>query len=122
MAKTYKHSELCNNYCSHECPIGKKYIPEVEILGLSDIVLMILVSVNETESAKDPLIAMEVDEMISDEEIPDLVRIEDNLKKLSTVSSALGHWVRNTISQEKILDFTTRCDAALLHRKPPCMV
>ncbi|MGO5337926.1 helix-turn-helix domain-containing protein [Bilifractor sp. LCP19S3_H10] len=102
MAKAYKHPELCNYYCSHECPIGKEYVPEVEIMGLSDIVLKILSSLNEAESAKNRLIEMTEDGTISDDEIPDFVKIRSDLKKLSTVTSALDYWVRNTISDGKI--------------------
>ena len=28
MARAYKKPELCNYYCSHECPIGQEYVPE----------------------------------------------------------------------------------------------
>ena len=27
MADCYKNPSLCNYYCSHECPIGKAYVP-----------------------------------------------------------------------------------------------
>ena len=35
MAKAYKKPELCNYYCSKECPIGKKYVPEIKAKELS---------------------------------------------------------------------------------------
>ena len=31
MAKAYKKPSLCNYYCSHECPIGQEYVPEVKV-------------------------------------------------------------------------------------------
>ena len=35
MAQKYKSPELCNYYCSNQCPIGKYYVPEVKIQSLS---------------------------------------------------------------------------------------
>ena len=30
MADCYKNPALCNYFCSHECPIGKEYVPEIK--------------------------------------------------------------------------------------------
>ena len=27
MAQKYRRPSLCNYYCSHECPIGRQYVP-----------------------------------------------------------------------------------------------
>ena len=35
MAQKYKSPELCNYYCSNQCPIGQQYVPEVKIQDLS---------------------------------------------------------------------------------------
>lgn len=29
MADKYKSPELCNYYCSNQCPIGQQYVPEI---------------------------------------------------------------------------------------------
>ena len=34
MAEGYKKSHLCNYYCTHDCAIGRKYIPEIKIKDL----------------------------------------------------------------------------------------
>ena len=31
MAQCYKAPELCNYYCSQECPIGQQYVPEIKV-------------------------------------------------------------------------------------------
>ena len=31
MSKKYKQPDLCNYYCSQECPIGKQYVPEIQM-------------------------------------------------------------------------------------------
>ena len=52
MAKCYKDPSLCNYYCSHECPIGQEYVPEVKIKELSQITLEMLASLNALEQEK----------------------------------------------------------------------
>ena len=39
MSKAYRMPALCNQYCAHECPIGKEMVPEVRAGSLSQIVL-----------------------------------------------------------------------------------
>ena len=46
MADCYKNPSLCNYYCSHECPIGQEYVPEVQMKNLSQITLEMLASLN----------------------------------------------------------------------------
>ena len=52
MSKKYKKPSLCNYYCSNQCPIGKEYVPEVEIKELSSIVLEMLASLNSMNNKK----------------------------------------------------------------------
>ena len=35
MASGYRNPSLCNYYCSHECPIGQEYVPEVQFKDAS---------------------------------------------------------------------------------------
>ena len=52
MADAYKKPELCNYYCSHKCEIGHRYVPEVEMTNLSNIILETIASLNEIKKAK----------------------------------------------------------------------
>ena len=47
MAYAYKRPDLCNYYCSHKCEIGQRYVPEVEVTNLSNIILETIASLNE---------------------------------------------------------------------------
>ena len=47
MADAYKRPDLCNYYCSHKCEIGHRYVPEVEVSDLSNIILETIASLNE---------------------------------------------------------------------------
>ena len=40
MSNAYQDPELCNYFCSVQCPIGQKYVPSVKIRDLSEIVLI----------------------------------------------------------------------------------
>lgn len=87
MAKAYGDPLLVNHFCSGECPIGKKYVPEVTDAELSAIVLNIIDSVNGLSERKDRLIGITADGVISKEERPDFEKI---LSYLDRVSSAAG--------------------------------
>lgn len=102
MAEGYKYPELCNLYCSKECAIGKNYISEIKIKDLSQIVLKAISSINTIEKQKDNLINICEDGVISDEEIKDFVRIENDLEKLSNTVDALKLWTRKMISEGNI--------------------
>lgn len=69
MARAYKKPSLCNYYCSHECPIGQEYVPEVEVKELSSIVLEMLASLNSVHKQKDRLIEIAADGKITGDEI-----------------------------------------------------
>ena len=42
MADVYNKPDLVNYYCTHECPIGKKYIAPIEYKDISQITLEML--------------------------------------------------------------------------------
>ena len=56
MADCYHNPSLCNHFCSHECPIGQEYVPEVQAKELSQITLEMLSTLNILSNEKDRLI------------------------------------------------------------------
>lgn len=60
MSQGYKKTSLCN-CCSYQCPIGKEYVPEVKIKGLSSIVIEMLVFLNFVNKTKERLIEIAAD-------------------------------------------------------------
>lgn len=102
MARAYKKPRLCNYYCSHECPIGQEYVPEVEVKELAQIVLKTLSSMNSLEKAKDRLIEITADGEISDDELMDFARIEEGIDQISRAADSLSLWVENTIASGKL--------------------
>lgn len=102
MADSYKKPSLCNYYCSHECPIGQEYVPEVKLKDLSQITLEMLASLNALEKEKSRLIEITVDGIISDDEKEDFERIQSQLEQIAMAVDSLQLWVQNAIIDGRI--------------------
>ena len=102
MADCYKNPSLCNYYCSHECPIGQEYVPEVKLKDLSQITLEMLASLNSLEREKTRLIEITVDGIISEDEKEDFERIQNQLSQISLAVDSLQLWVQKAIVDGKI--------------------
>ena len=102
MADCYKNPFLCNYFCSHECPIGMEYVPEVKAKSLSQITLEMLATLNKLTSKKDRFIEMTVDGEISPDEMPDFLALQEDLEKMSIIIDSLNLWVSNSIATGKI--------------------
>ena len=107
MAKCYKDPSLCNYYCSHECPIGQEYVPEVSFKELSQITLEMLASLNALEKEKNRLIEITVDGIISEDELNDFKKIQTQLSQISLAIDSLQLWVEKALIDGKIADFST---------------
>lgn len=101
-ADCYKNPSLCNYYCSHECPIGQEYVPEVTAKDLSVITLEMLSTLNTLSKEKDRLIDIAADGKVTEDEIPDFIGIKDNLEKMSLAIDSLKLWVEHTIASGEI--------------------
>ena len=102
MADCYKNPALCNYFCSHECPIGREYVPEVKAKELSQITLEMLATLNTLTRERDRLIEITVDGEITEDEIPDFIAIQKELEKMSMTIDSLNLWVSQTIASGKI--------------------
>ena len=98
MAQGYRKPSLCNYYCSHECPIGKEYVPEVQVKDLSAIVLEMLASLNSASKQKDRLIEIAADGMISENEIDDFIHIQEELERSSITVETLQLWAEKMLA------------------------
>ncbi|NLG05871.1 MAG: helix-turn-helix transcriptional regulator [Clostridia bacterium] len=101
MAECYKDPGLCNYYCSHECPIGQEYVPEIRMKDLSQITLEMLASLNTLEKDKNRLIEITVDGTISKEEQKDFQKIQSRLSQISMAIDSLQLWVQKAIIDGK---------------------
>lgn len=102
MADCYKRPDLCNYYCSHKCSIGDRYVPEVEISELSNIILETIASLNEINPLTSRLIQIARDGKITDDEIRDFAFISKKLDDVSLAIDSLNLWVDKTASENNI--------------------
>ena len=102
MAEKYKTPSLTNYYCANQCPIGQKYVPEIKVKDLSQIVLEMLASLNSSNSKKERLIEITVDGKISDDEIDDFIKIQEELERISIAVETLQLWAERMILEGKI--------------------
>ena len=102
MAECYQHPELCNYFCSHECPIGQRYVPEVGVKELSQISLEMLASLNALEKYKNRLIEITVDGVVHKDEREDFAKIRSLLDDMSKAISSLTLWVDKAANNGKI--------------------
>lgn len=94
MAECYQKPGLCNYFCSHDCPIGREYVPEVKAKELSQITLEMLAALNTLTREKDRFIEITVDGKISEDERSDFAAIQEELEKMSRTIDSLNLWVR----------------------------
>lgn len=102
MANAYKRPDLCNYYCTHECPIGKNTLSEIKPQQLSNIILKMVASLNTVETEKNALIEITSDGQISENELKDFARIQMKLNEISSTVEALKLWVKEMIANGSI--------------------
>lgn len=102
MADCYKNPSLCNYFCSHECPIGMEYVPEIKAKDLSQITLEMLATLNKLAHEKERLIEITVDGELSEDELPDFYKIKDQLEKMSLAIDSLNLWLDQEIASGKL--------------------
>ena len=102
MADCYKNPSLCNYFCSHECPIGIEYVPEIKTKELSQITLEMLATLNKLAYAQERLIEITVDGQLSQDELPDFLKIKEDLEKMALAIDSLNLWLDNTIASGQI--------------------
>lgn len=102
LAEIYGEPTLCNYYCSNECPIGEKYVPEIKVKDLTKIVLEMLSSLNSIKKSQERLIEITADGIIDDEEIKDFIYIQQELERISITIETLQLWVEQMLAEEKI--------------------
>ena len=102
MAHAYGEPIICNYYCSHDCGIGKEYVPEIKVMHLTQAVLEMLASMNELDEQKKRLVAIAADGRIDETELKDLAKIQKELSRVSDSIDSFNHWVDDEIAKGTI--------------------
>ena len=80
--------------------IGHRYVPEVEVSDLSNIILETIASLNEINPLTTRLIQIARDGKISDDEIKDFAFISNKLDEISLAIDSLNLWVDKTAGEQ----------------------
>ena len=83
-----------------KCEIGHRYVPEVEVTDLSNIILETIASLNEINPLTTRLIQIARDGKISDDEIRDFAFISNKLDEISLAIDSLNLWVDKTAGEQ----------------------
>ena len=102
MADCYNKPDLCNYYCSHRCEIGNRYVPEIEVSELPNIILETIAGLNDITPHTNRLIQIARDGRITDEEIPEFAYISTKLDEISLAVDALNLWVEKTAGENRL--------------------
>ena len=82
--------------------IGDRYVPEIEMSELSNIILETIASLNEITPLTNRLIQITRDGMISDDKIKDFAFISKKLDEVSLAIDSLNLWIDKTASENNI--------------------
>lgn len=95
MSKCYNAPELCNLFCTNECPLGKENVPKADTSkSIEKLTLEMLVSLNSLDKYKDRLMEITVDGEVSEDEMPDFELIRSKLNEISEAISSLDLWIK----------------------------
>ena len=94
MQKGYASPQLSNWYCTHECPIGMKYVPEASLKELPQLTIDLIASLNELQEYKDRLISISVDGRVDDMERRDFDAILEKLNSIDRTIQGLKIWLK----------------------------
>ena len=79
-----------------------KYVPEVSMKDLSQVVLEMLASLNSMSKSRERLIEITADGVIGSEELADFVKIQKELERISVTVETLQLWTEKMIADGKI--------------------
>lgn len=96
MADIYKAPEVKGNYCRELCPLGKG-MPKIECQDLDRISIRALSSFRKINEAKDMLLDITADGIITEDEKPTLEKIIATLDEVNEVTQNLKNWIEKNL-------------------------
>ncbi len=101
MAEAYGDPLLRNEFCTNECPIGRKYIPRLGKKSLSRITLEMSVKLNELVDCRDRLMSITMDDTVTQDEEKDLSGILESLDQMSALIESFKLWAEDAMKRGK---------------------
>ncbi len=93
MSKVYEAPELCNYYCTNQCPIGSDK-PTLMYEDLNEIAVRLMSALHFLQKSTDTIYKVFEDGKINDYEKQDFMKIIETLKKLSYSADSLELWAK----------------------------
>ncbi len=102
MEQGYKKPELSNYYCTHECPIGMKYVQTAELKELPQLTVELLSALHAMEQERDALIDISVDGRVNDFERRQFDVILGKLAALDRAIRGMRIWIEHALYTGKM--------------------
>ena len=102
MEQCYKNPELSNYYCTHECPIGMKYVPEARLRDFAQVTVELLAAINSMEEEQKRLIDISSDGRVNDFERKDFDVILEKLNRIDRSIQGMRIWIEHALQTGKI--------------------
>ena len=102
MADAYREPALCNFYCTHECAIGKRFVPEIIMKDLPQTVLEMVVALNKIQDRQTRLMEISMNNAVGDDQIRDFIEIQEELARISLLVETLQFWTEEMLAEGKI--------------------
>ena len=80
----------------------RKYVPEVKVKDLSQVIFEMLASLNSMRNRQERLIEITADGVIEKEELEDFIYIQKELERISLTVETLQLWTERMIATGKI--------------------
>ena len=98
MADVYGAPELCNHYCSTQCPLGEG-TPTLISDDLDRISVSLMSSLHALERVEGSIYDILEDGRIDASELPELERIIETLDKISYGADSLKLWAQKNLGR-----------------------
>ena len=102
MEQGYGNAELSNYYCTHECPIGMKYVQKVELKELPQLTVELLSALHAMEEEQNRLIDISVDGRVDDFERKQFDMILRKLAALDRAIRGMRIWIEDALHTGKL--------------------
>ena len=104
MEQGYENPELSNYYCTHECPIGMKYVEKAELKELPQLTVELLSALHAMQIEENRLIDISVDGRVNDFERKQFDVILEKLAALDRGIRGMRIWIEHALYTGKLDD------------------
>lgn len=102
MEQGYRNPELSNYYCTHECPIGMKYVQKAELKELPQLTVELLSALHALEEEQNRLIDISVDGRVNSFERKQFDVILAKLAVLDRTIRSMRIWIEDALNTGKM--------------------